>query len=356
MSRIFRRPMFRKGGEAMTGIMNNVTPRVNHKLGTPGQYVTDYTEQLRQAAGPSSGVDPLTAWLLRAGPKLMNEPKRGGNLATIFRATAEPTEEAIGDIKAEPTEEAIGDINKRAMNERDLRLAGAQMGLTQHGKASLLEQRLANQEPELSLIDKQIMERAQKYVDEGSNQRIAENMAKRIAENMAQYDFVIGPKMIETFSQDLVIDSDLVPDINANDRVKRKFYEENEGKYFYDSSTGLINKIIKDPADPTKKGLALETYDSQTFQPIDDSGSDIDLDETVDDISVTLSWEDAQTEATKRGLTLLPPMPEGAGRGWLSTQKRQNPEAITVRELEEIIKKEKFAERYKHIKKKQRVR
>ena len=79
-------------------------------------------------------------------------------------------------------------------------------------------------------------------------------------------------------------------------------------------------------------------------------------DETVDDISVTLSWEDAQTEATKRGLTLLPPMPEGAGRGWLSTQKRQNPEAITVRELEEIIKKEKFAERYKHIKKKQRVR
>jgi hypothetical protein len=336
MSRIFRRPMFRKGGEAMTGIMNNVTPRVNHKLGTPGQYVTDYTEQLRQAAGPSSGVDPLTAWLLRAGPKLMNEPKRGGNLATIFRATAEPTEEAIGDI------------NKRAMNERDLRLAGAQMGLTQHGKASLLEQRLANQEPELSLIDKQIMERAQKYVDEGSNQRIAENMAN--------YDFVIGPKMIETFSQDLVIDSDLVPDINANDRVKRKFYEENEGKYFYDSSTGLINKIIKDPADPTKKGLALETYDSQTFQPIDDSGSDIDLDETVDDISVTLSWEDAQTEATKRGLTLLPPMPEGAGRGWLSTQKRQNPEAITVRELEEIIKKEKFAERYKHIKKKQRVR
>ena len=328
--------MFRKGGEAMTGIMNNVTPRVNHKLGTPGQYVTDYTEQLRQAAGPSSGVDPLTAWLLRAGPKLMNEPKRGGNLATIFRATAEPTEEAIGDI------------NKRAMNERDLRLAGAQMGLTQHGKASLLEQRLANQEPELSLIDKQIMERAQKYVDEGSNQRIAENMAK--------YDFVIGPKMIENFSQDLVIDSDLVPDINANDRVKRKFYEENEGKYFYDSSTGLINKIIKDPADPTKKGLALETYDSQTFQPIDDSGSDIDLDETVDDISVTLSWEDAQTEATKRGLTLLPPMPEGAGRGWLSTQKRQNPEAITVRELEEIIKKEKFAERYKHIKKKQRVR
>ena len=28
--KIFRRPMFRKGGEAMTGIMENVAPRQNY--------------------------------------------------------------------------------------------------------------------------------------------------------------------------------------------------------------------------------------------------------------------------------------------------------------------------------------
>ena len=49
-------------------------------------------------------------------------------------------------------------------------------------------------------------------------------------------------------------------------------------------------------------------------------------------------------------------MPEGAGRGWLSTQKRQNPDAVTVVELQEIIDRENFSERYKNIKKKQRVR
>ena len=335
MSNTFRRPMFRRGGEAMTGIMGNITPRVNHKIGTPGEYVTDYTQQLRDAAGPYGGVDPLTSWLLRAGPRMMNEPKRGGTLATLFRATQEPTEQAIGDI------------NKRAMSERDLKLAGAQMGLTQHGKESIWEKRLAGQKPELSLLDKQILDRTQKYVDEGTNQRVAENKAR--------YDYIIGPGMVEKFSQDLVIDSDLVPDATAHEKVKRKFYEENEGKYFYDSTTGLINKIIKDPNDPNKKLMALETFDSETFQPIDDSGSDIDLDET-DDVSVTLSWGDAQVEADKRGLTLIPPRPEGAGRGWLTGQKRQNPDAITVQELEDIIRKENFQERYKHIKKKQRVR
>ena len=328
--------MFRKGGDAMTGIMNNVTPRVNRGIGSPESYVTDYTQQLREAAGPDFGVDPLTAWLLRVGPRMVDEPKRGGTLATLLRSTKEPTEQALQDLTT------------RAGSERDIRLAGAQMGLTQHGKAALLEQKLADQEPELSLLDRQILDRTQKYVDEGSNQRIAKNMAT--------YDYVIGPKMIENFSQDLVIDSDLVPDKSANERVKRKFYEENEGKYFYDSSTGLINKIIKDPADPNKKLLALQTFDAETFQPIDDPGSDIDLDETVDEINVTLTWEDAQTEAANRGITLIPPMPEGAGRGWLSQQKRNNPEAITVRELEEIIRKEKFHERYKHIKQKTRTR
>jgi hypothetical protein len=52
MSNTFRRPMFRRGGEAMTGIMSNVTPRVNRGIGSPESYVTDYTEQLREAAGP----------------------------------------------------------------------------------------------------------------------------------------------------------------------------------------------------------------------------------------------------------------------------------------------------------------
>jgi len=337
MSNTFRRPMFRTGGEVMTGIMNNVTPRVNHGIGSPESFVTDYTQQLRESAGDPGGVDPLTAWLLRAGPRMMNEPKRGGTLASLLRATQEPTEQAIGDI------------NKQASAERDLRLAGAQMGLTQHGKASLLEQKMAGEEPELSLLDQQILEQTSKYKDTGINERIAKNMAT--------YDYVIGPKMIENFSQDLVIDSDMVPAPDKKgSRVKwANKNKENVGKYFYDPYDGTIKKIIMDPNDPTKKGLAFETFDATTFQPIDDT-PDIEGGDIIDEMSVSLTWEDAQTEAAKRNITLIGPRPDDAGRGWIFREKEKNPGAITVQELEEIIKKEKFNERYKHIKQKSRYR
>ena len=337
MSNTFRRPMFRRGGEVMTGIMSNVTPRVNRSIGSPESYVTDYTDQLREAAGPYSGVDPLTAWLLRAGPRMMNEPKRGGTLATLFRATQEPTEQAIGDI------------NKRAMSERDLRLAGAQMGLTQHGKESIWDKRIAAQDDDkVSPLDARIIDRADWYM---KNKSVSEFVAK----NMATYDFDIGNKMRENFTTDLVIDSDIVPPPGDGRQKWVRKNSDHLGKYFYDPYDGTIKKIIMDPNDPNKKNLAFETFDATTFQAIDDK-PDIEGDEVADEMKVSLSFDEAQVEADKRGLTLIPPMPEGAGRGWLSTQKRQNPDAVTVVELQEIINRENFQERYKHIKKKQRVR
>ena len=335
MSNTFRRPMFRRGGEVMTGIMSNVTPRVNHAVGSPESFVTDYTQQLREAGGSYGGVDPLTAWLLRAGPAMMNEPKRGGTFATLARATAEPTEQAIGDI------------NKQAMSERDLRLAGAQMGLTQHGKASLLEQKMANEEPKMSMHEMEIKERTKYYLDK--------DFTEYVSKNMANYDLDIGDKMRDQFTTDLVIDSDVVPPPGEGRNKWVRKNSDSLGKYFFDPYDGTIKKIIMDPNDPNKKNLAFETFDATTFQPIDDA-PDIEGDNVVNEMEVSLTYEDAQTEAAKRGLTLLPPRPEDAGRGWIMDQKRQNPDAITVVELQEIIKKEKFHEKYKHIKNKQRAR
>ena len=127
MSNTFRRPMFRRGGEAMTGIMNNVTPRGHF---AESNYSTDFTEQLREAAGNNYGVDPLTSWLLRAGPAMMNEPKRGGTLGTLARATAPATEQALSDLGA------------RAKSERDIRLAGAQLGIKKQTDEDLLQMKI----------------------------------------------------------------------------------------------------------------------------------------------------------------------------------------------------------------------
>jgi len=68
-----------------------------------------------------------------------------------------------------------------------------------------------------------------------------------------------------------------------------------------------------------------------------------------------LSRSAAQVEARHRGLDLIPERPAGSGRGWLLQQKKKNPNAVTIFDLQEIIKKEKFHKRYEHLRHKKRV-
>ena len=48
MSRILKRPMFRKGGEVMEGIMTGIKPRQNYNL---GKRVEEYQGVLKGAMG-----------------------------------------------------------------------------------------------------------------------------------------------------------------------------------------------------------------------------------------------------------------------------------------------------------------
>jgi len=170
MSNTFRRPMFRRGGEAMTGIMNNVTPRGNF---ANSNYSVDFTEQLREAAGNNYGVDPLTSWLLRAGPAMMNEPKRGGTLGTLARATAPATEQALSDLGA------------RAKSERDIRLAGAQLGIKKQTDEDLLQMKIdagAFGDRQGSVRKNYIKE---KYLEDDMPEPIADSAADWALENEA---------------------------------------------------------------------------------------------------------------------------------------------------------------------------
>ena len=56
-----------------------------------------------------------------------------------------------------------------------------------------------------------------------------------------------------------------------------------------------------------------------------------------------MSDAQAETEAAKRGLTLLT-KPEGAGRGWLNEAKAKNPQGVTKTQLEEIMRQEVFSD------------
>ena len=73
MSKIFRRPMFRKGGNVGEGIMTGI--RDNFAQGSA-------RERLARVAAeyPSSAIDPVSQFLIQGGMNLTSQPQTGGGL------------------------------------------------------------------------------------------------------------------------------------------------------------------------------------------------------------------------------------------------------------------------------------
>ena len=106
--KIFRRPMFRKGGEAMTGIMENVQPRQNYKLGmdVKEEDISDFISLVR---GGQEKADPLTDFLLQFGPNLLAQRPVGsgvsGMLATAGAAAKDPLADLVKQKRTEKSED-----------------------------------------------------------------------------------------------------------------------------------------------------------------------------------------------------------------------------------------------------------
>lgn len=123
MSKVFKRPMFRKGGEVMGGIMNGIKPRQNFQEGMSAK------ERLLKVSEeyPTGGFDPLTQFLIQGGLSLISQPKRDGTLATIAEAVKEPTQQLFTGMA------------KRGSRARDIALAGEQLDIAAEQAERLAE-------------------------------------------------------------------------------------------------------------------------------------------------------------------------------------------------------------------------
>jgi len=129
MSRVFRRPMFRKGGGAnMNGIMSGIEDRQNFQEGMSArQRLEKVAEQY-----PSQAVDPLGQFLIEGGLNLMSQTGGGGLLGNIGKALKEPT---AGLFKAQAGKDKF---------KRELALAGEQLDIEQEQALKLAEMKAKN--------------------------------------------------------------------------------------------------------------------------------------------------------------------------------------------------------------------
>ena len=131
MSKVFKRPMFRKGGQVNEGIMTGIVDREQYQTGTPDPFVgetdqfsfTPYMEKptvssprmdlpdlksmtkenidlLLEAAGDRGGYDPLTQFLLQYGPAAAKQTG-GGTFANLIAAAEKPVASMIASKQKE---------------------------------------------------------------------------------------------------------------------------------------------------------------------------------------------------------------------------------------------------------------
>tara|TARA_R100000541_G_scaffold676_7_gene4170 strand:+ start:218 stop:1600 length:1383 start_codon:yes stop_codon:yes gene_type:complete len=169
MSKVFKRPMFRRGGNVGTGIMTGIVDRSMHaenpfvmgnagmnpdglgfketpvedvvlpnsnqtsnnvedafntesfrstaSAGTPTS-VEDYISQIKAGAGEYGGMDPLTSYLLTAGPQIAKATSFGDAISRLEK----------------PNAALIESQGKKAAYDRDLRLAATKMGIADKNK------------------------------------------------------------------------------------------------------------------------------------------------------------------------------------------------------------------------------
>jgi len=297
MSKILKRPMFRKGGPAMTGIMSGIKPRQNYKL---GEDVQAYRDEFTEAYGsvPQSGAfDPLTQLLIGFGQQAMTKPSSGNVLQDLVEASKDPSKQFF---KAK---------SKEAADKRNIQLAATKFGLTEAGKDRRQQKAIDFQEKKLgNLDDAKIEARTETYFKTYGDQKKASNHAK--------YDFGIQEELIKKVGASQI--GGVVESFDALKKEANK--KKNIGKHFYNVEDGTILRI-KDPkegGDPVEEISITELATYEAPKKGTSTGPKVEMTDYQKEIikGVEKSQKEKEEEDERRRLENIRKQPEFPSYGF----------------------------------------
>ena len=242
--KIFKRPMFRKGGEVGGGIMTGL--RENYEIGGSTR------ERLAKvmAQYPSTTIDPLSQFLIQGGLKLASQPATGGGaIADIATALQEPT---AGLMKG---------LGERGKMERELALQGEILDIEAEQAEKLA--RIKNQQKDFfasQTSEKQFEVLTDLYKDSSIP------VIKNNAFNLAQFEVNMKTKNPnESYTQ-------LSFEFGTDPRTKKKGYIPNwagipVNAITYNPSTGLAyRRLVRE----NNNASDFQALDPNTLKPLGD--------------------------------------------------------------------------------------
>jgi hypothetical protein len=244
MSKTFKRPMFRKGGNVGTGIMTGVVDRSMHADNpivtgndAPVDYEKMFIEKTIGAGGMPEGMDPLTSYLLAAGPKMAS--------STSFA-------DMISNLEG-PNKALIEQQNKKAEAMRNLRTGAASFGLEAQLKKDLLKQEWDAREKIAGMnetgMDPFKLGSYEKFRKDGDTHTVAKNKAN--------YDVDMEEKLTAKIDRNRVggiIDIDITDQKKFIDWATNKKVDR-VGKIFYDPRDGMFKQLTK-----TSQGYSFKMF------------------------------------------------------------------------------------------------
>jgi hypothetical protein len=350
-------------------------------------------EKALMGATEYKSFDPLTRFLLTFGPGYATETRGGGGIGRALAASQKPLAEMIKEkdeeakfkrgIRLKAVDSAMSARDATEKEIRDVKrlqekgIADAE-NLAREAKNKVL----AAKDLSESQKDKAL---AQIEAQKNAQIKINKEKAELEAETTDPFKDPVYATQYEKLSKEIDGAVPIVIDRATNFTMKNfvdlrdavgasRTISEGVAKFDVSNPNNkealkeYRNKVVYDPFDNNYKYIVFDKdtkqYDVQDYETIEEvktafadgdpsaskGGNSTDKSNKID-FTTTLSFEEAQTEAGNRGLDLIPERPEGAGRGWLAEQKRKNPNAVTVAELQEIIEKEKFSGFYGNQKK-----